>query len=82
MKNLRFEAVCRYFGSQQKTANLLGVTLGAVSQVVHGRRPLPIKWCPIIERSSNRRFKCEELRPDCEWSVLRQPSTEAKEECK
>ena len=73
MKNLAFEAVCKHFGSQKKLAEELGVSLGAISHVVNGRRPIPARWCPIIEEKSGRVFLCENLRPDIRWSVLRAP---------
>lgn len=71
MKNLAFEAVCKHFGSQSKLARELGVSVGAVNQIVQGRRPIPAHWCPIIEEKSSRAFLCENLRPDIRWSVLR-----------
>lgn len=73
MRNANFEAVCRFFGSQQKTAGVLGVTVGAVNHVVAGRRKVPARWCPIIERETCRRFLCEKLRPDIDWTYLRLP---------
>lgn len=71
MKNKAFQAVCQFFGSQRKTAAALGVTPGAVNHVVSGRKRLPIAWCPRIEEATERKFLCEELRPDVKWSVLR-----------
>lgn len=78
MKNLAFEAVCSFFGSQKKTAQVLGVTPGMINHVITGRRPIPDHWCPIIERETGGRIRCEQLRPEVDWAVLRQPI--AKEE--
>lgn len=70
MKNLAFLAVCNYFGGQKQTAKVLSCTPGFVGHVVHGRRPMPLSWAPIIERASGGRFSCEELAPDFPWDVL------------
>ncbi|MBS6615407.1 MAG: helix-turn-helix domain-containing protein [Sutterella wadsworthensis] len=73
MKNLAFEAVCQFFGSQKKLAKVLGVTPAMINHVVTCRRPIPENWCPIIERETAGRIRCEQLRPDVDWAVLRQP---------
>lgn len=75
MKNLAFLAVCNYFGGQKQTAKVLSCTPGFVGHVVHGRRPMPLIWAPIIERASGGRFSCEELAPDFPWDVLRNSSS-------
>jgi len=31
----------------------------------------PAEYCPAIERATAGQVRCEELRPDVEWSVLR-----------
>lgn len=72
MKNLAFEAVTKVFGSQKNLAQALGVTPGAVWIVVHGRRPVPISWCPRIEKLTDGKIVCEQLRPDVSWDVVRQ----------
>lgn len=71
MKNLSFLAVCNFFGSQRKTAEILNCSPAFVGHVVHGRRPIPVRWAPIIERASGGKFKCEELIPDFPWGVVR-----------
>lgn len=50
-------------------ARELGVTKGAVGQWKRTR--IPAEHCPTIERLLGGRVKCEELRPDVEWSYLR-----------
>lgn len=70
MKNLTFIAVCQFFGSQTKTARILGVSKGMVNQVVLGRRPMPNEWAPIIEEATGGKFLCEELAPSVKWSVI------------
>lgn len=32
---------------------------------------VPAEYCPAIEKLTNGAVRCEELRPDIEWSVLR-----------
>jgi DNA-binding transcriptional regulator YdaS (Cro superfamily) len=39
----------------------------------------PAEYCPAIERATNGAVKCEDLRPDVEWSVLRCTCTDQKE---
>lgn len=67
MRNLSFLAVCQFFGSQRKTAQILGCTPGFVSHVVNGLRPMPERWAPIIEEASAGHFKREELAPQSAW---------------
>ena len=70
-------------GSQVALAALLGVTKAAVSQWKDTGRRVPLEHCPAIERATNGAVRCEELRPDVPWSVLREqiapePAAEAK----
>jgi DNA-binding transcriptional regulator YdaS (Cro superfamily) len=59
-------------GSQTALAALLGVSKGAVSQWKDEGRRVPAEYCPLIERATGGRVRCEELRPDVAWDVLRQ----------
>lgn len=34
-------------------------------------RAVPAEHCPAIERATHGAVRCEDLRPDIEWSVLR-----------
>lgn len=70
MKNLAFMAVCQFFGSQVKTAQILNVSNRMVNHVVQGRRPMPNEWAPIIEEASGGKFLCEELAPNVKWGVI------------
>jgi DNA-binding transcriptional regulator YdaS (Cro superfamily) len=47
-------------------ARRLGKTRGAVNQ---WKQRVPAEMCPAIERITG--VKCEALRPDVEWTVLR-----------
>jgi DNA-binding transcriptional regulator YdaS (Cro superfamily) len=35
-------------------------------------RRVPAEHCPAIERATNGQVRCEELRPDVAWAVLRE----------
>jgi DNA-binding transcriptional regulator YdaS (Cro superfamily) len=35
------------------------------------RNRVPAEYCPLIERATEGRVRCEELRPDIAWDVLR-----------
>lgn len=61
-------------GSQTNLAALLGVSKGAVNQWKGAGRRVPAEHCPLIERATRERgnvVRCEELRPDVAWDVLR-----------
>lgn len=58
-------------GSQAALAAALNVTKAAVSQWKDEDRKVPAEHCPAIERLTNGKVRCEDLRPDIEWSVLR-----------
>lgn len=71
------ERAARIVGSQVVLAGLLGVTKGAVHQWgLEGRR-VPAEMCPLIERATRGQVRCEELRPDIAWDVLRMQSCES-----
>jgi DNA-binding transcriptional regulator YdaS (Cro superfamily) len=60
-------------GSEVKLATALGVTRAAVNQWKDEGRRVPAEHCPAIERLTNGAVRCEALRPDIEWAVLREP---------
>jgi DNA-binding transcriptional regulator YdaS (Cro superfamily) len=48
--------------------------LNTTPQAVHNwlaRKSLPAEHCPAIERATNGQVRCEDLRPDVDWAVLR-----------
>ncbi len=59
-------------GGQFVLADMLGLNRGSVWPWLNldGRR-VPAEYCPIIERATSGAVRCEELRPDIEWGVLR-----------
>jgi DNA-binding transcriptional regulator YdaS (Cro superfamily) len=64
----RAVAIC---GSQQKLADRLGLRQAHISMWKH-RGNVPAEYCPSIERVTGGLVKCEHLRPDVEWAVLRE----------
>lgn len=55
--------------NQSEIARQLGVKPQAVQQWF--KRKTPIIRCPEIERITDGKVTCEELRPDVNWGVLR-----------
>ncbi|WP_027390550.1 transcriptional regulator [Chrysiogenes arsenatis] len=64
------DKVFKITGSKSALARLLDISPAAISQ--WDKVPLP--HCFTIEKITNGQVRCEELRPDIDWSVLRQPS--------
>lgn len=62
---------CEALGSQSALAKALGVTPPTVNQWVTGLRPIPAEQCLLIERATGGKVRCEDLRPDVAWEVLR-----------
>lgn len=58
-------------GGVSKLAKGLSITAPTIYQWMKGKRPIPAERCPQIERLTGGLVRCEELRPDVEWSVLR-----------
>ena len=56
-------------------ANRLAIGIGVPAQSVvfwrNGARRIPAEYCPRIEALTNGLVRCEDLRPDVQWSVLR-----------
>jgi len=61
------ERACAKVGNQSELARLLGRKKAAVSRWKTER--VPAEVCPDIERLTG--IRCEELRPDIAWDVLR-----------
>jgi len=58
-------------GSATALAKRLEVSSAAVGQWKTGERRVPAERCPEIERATAGVVRCEELRPDVAWDVLR-----------
>ena len=58
-------------GENQKLAIQLGVSQVIVSQWKSGIKQVPAERCPAIEAATHGAVRCEDLRPDVPWSVIR-----------
>lgn len=63
-------------GGQAALAALLGYQdRKPVWQWFSDERRIPAEKCPLIERATKGQVRCEELRPDVAWDVLREQAT-------
>jgi DNA-binding transcriptional regulator YdaS (Cro superfamily) len=60
----------RIAGSQSALANGIGVSPQTVNNWIR-RGNVPAEYCPRIEAFTNGAVRCEDLRPDVPWSVIR-----------
>ena len=58
-------------GETKRLAFAVGVAPSVVSQWKYGVRQVPAERCPGVERATGGRVRCETLRPDVDWAVLR-----------
>jgi len=59
------------FESQEGLAKALGVGQSLIAMWFFRSR-VPAEYCPAIERATARKVRCEELRPDIDWAILRE----------
>lgn len=59
-------------------ARTIGVHQVTVSQWAHGKKQVPAERCPAIERATGGRVRCEDLRPDVDWAILRRGQPKVK----
>lgn len=64
-------------GSASALAKDIGAHSSDISDWANGYRPIPAERCVAIEAATGGLVRCEDLRPDVNWSVLRQPAKEA-----
>ena len=78
MKLSEFFAMKR--GAQASLAKALDVPAPLLSawasENPETRRQVPAERCPLIERATKRAVRCEDLRPDIAWEVLRERPVE------
>lgn len=55
----------------KKLAEQCGTTLGYLLQVAGGHRKAGESLAIELEKATNKRVLCEQLRPDVDWSYLR-----------
>ncbi len=70
----------QYIATGKDTQSSLAAKLGMknsvlVNQWANGVRQVPAERCPAIERATDGAVRCEDLRPDVEWGVLRSETT-------
>jgi DNA-binding transcriptional regulator YdaS (Cro superfamily) len=61
-------------GGAKGAAAALGVSHQLVYFWLQGKRTVPAEKCPDIERLTRGEIRCEQLRPDVAWDVLREQS--------
>ncbi|HDL1296813.1 TPA: helix-turn-helix domain-containing protein [Mannheimia haemolytica] len=59
------------WGEISRLAKAIDVAIPIVSFWVNGKRQVPAKRCPEIEKFTEGKVTCEELRSDVDWAVLR-----------
>lgn len=59
-------------GNARRLSQKLGISQVMVSMWNTGSRAVPAERCPAIEQATGGLVRCEDLRPDVAWSVLRQ----------
>lgn len=65
--NPSLQAAIAKVGTQAALAAKIGVTQGAVSSWLSGRKPIPVERCPLIETATDGAVTCEQLLPDVPW---------------
>ncbi len=62
-----------YLSEKRGRAVKLAKALSVTPVTVHGwvNERVPAERCPAIERATAGQVKCEDLRPDVDWAVLR-----------
>ncbi|ETD72956.1 Cro/Cl family transcriptional regulator [Pelistega indica] len=58
-------------GKIKEIAQAINIKPIAISRWALGRRQVPAERCPDIEKATNGLVRCEDLRPDVDWSILR-----------
>lgn len=58
-------------GGQAALADGIKVSRQVLNNWVRGRVRVPAEHCPAIERATGGQVRCEELRPDVAWDVVR-----------
>lgn len=61
-------------GEMARLIRSMNIAQPIVSLWVSGKRRVPAERCPEIEKFTEGKVTCEELRPDVNWKVLRNSS--------
>lgn len=73
--SIPISSAASHLGSAAKLAKAIGVTSPMIYQWINGLRQIPAERCIQIERVTDGAVRCEDLRPDIDWSVLRFPTS-------
>lgn len=65
--------------ARNKFCKRIGMSPSLLWQIAEGKRPIPERYCPVIERETNRKVSCEEMRPEIDWAYLRGTQRRKKE---
>lgn len=69
METHPIDLAAKVLGSQVALAAALGTTKAVVNQWKRAR--VPAEYCPKIELLTDGQVRCEQLRPDIAWHVVR-----------
>lgn len=70
MDKSALQIAIKCLGSESGLARAIKCSPQVVNNWV-ARGAVSIKFCPAIEAATNGKVRCEDLRPDVQWSVLR-----------
>lgn len=70
------EQAVRHLGGAKGAAVALDVSHQLVYFWLQGKRTVNAEHCLLIERATQGAVRCEELRPDVDWAVLREQAAE------
>ncbi len=59
---------------RSRVAEQMGLHEQYLYQCITGRRKLPEAHCPPLERATEGRIKCEDIRPDITWVRVKDKS--------
>ena len=65
-----FQAACEQVGGRSAMASHLAVHRTLVDAVCRDEKPIPERWCPIVESITTGGVRCEALRPDLPWGRI------------
>lgn len=74
------QTAIKHTGNASRLAERLGVTPQAVCFWREGKRQIPAALCPLIEQATSGLVRCEDLRPDVAWFVLRNTTPQPTEQ--
>ena len=70
------EKAIKIAGTASDLARGIRVPIQSVTFWRKGERRVPADYCPAIEEFTNGQVRCEDLRPDVNWGVLRGTAAE------